>query len=113
MERLKTGSEVTDSEGDWISSGKLKDVPGASKGDPGLAQTTYLYIQMEYCPRWAFNVHIGEYTLFDKIDMYSSFWEEVVWTNTFFSTYITNESVQFSGHNVKENIIWIHELLWD
>lgn len=51
MERLKTGSEVTDSEGDWISSGKLKDVPGASKGDPGLAQTTYLYIQMEYCPR--------------------------------------------------------------
>lgn len=53
MERLKTGSEVTDSEGDWILSGKSKDtnVPGASQGDAGLAQTTYLYIQMEYCPR--------------------------------------------------------------
>ena len=59
---------------DWTS-GQLKDtnVPGASKGDPGVAQTTSLYIQMEYCPKVSFHVHTGEYTLFDTFDMSSSF----------------------------------------
>ena len=58
MEKLKSGSEVTESEGDWLSN----DLNGNSdastqqlgKGGVGPAQTTYLYIQMEYCPRCFF-----------------------------------------------------------
>lgn len=55
MEKLKSGSEVTDSEGDWLSNDKTESsdagTPENWKGGSGPAQTTYLYIQMEYCPR--------------------------------------------------------------
>ena len=55
MEKLNNGSEVTDSEGDWLSEGlsNSKDLgaPDPCKGEQGSTQTTYLYIQMEFCPR--------------------------------------------------------------
>jgi len=53
MEKLKSGSEVTDSEGDWLSNDKMGslDTDTTELWKNGPAQTTYLYIQMEYCPR--------------------------------------------------------------
>ena len=55
MEKLKSGSEITDSEGDWLSNDQNGSSEASTrqlgKGGSGPAQTTYLYIQMEYCPR--------------------------------------------------------------
>jgi hypothetical protein len=42
------------SEGAWLSSGTDEEMATSSfknKGDSGSLQATYLYIQMEYCPR--------------------------------------------------------------
>ncbi|KAG0591417.1 hypothetical protein KC19_1G174500 [Ceratodon purpureus] len=55
MEKLRSGSEVTDSVGDWLSNDQLGSSDASTrqltKAESGSAQTTYLYIQMEYCPR--------------------------------------------------------------
>ncbi|XP_073387701.1 eIF-2-alpha kinase GCN2-like isoform X2 [Physcomitrium patens] len=55
LEKLRSGSETTDSGSDWLASGKSGSADaGTSKlwnGGSGPAHTTYLYIQMEYCPR--------------------------------------------------------------
>ena len=68
MEKLRSGSEVTDSVGDWLSNDQLGSSDASTrqltKAESGSAQTTYLYIQMEYCPRYFFFLKLLQRLLF-------------------------------------------------